>query len=168
MRSSTRFSQIARGMWAVLVVAACSVSPPPPTSVPPVPTTPPTSPPTSPPTRVPPAYWPTQGWRATTPEQQGMNSDKLVEMLDAIQKQNYPIHAVVIVRNGYLVLEAYFHPFQAGDRHPLYSATKSFTSALIGSAIQQGYISGVDQKVLDLLPDRTVTNPDAHKQAISL
>ena len=164
MRSSTRFSQIARGMWAVLVVAACSVSPPPPTSVPPVPTTPPTSPPT----RVPPAYWPTQGWRATTPEQQGMNSSKLVEMLDAIQKQDYPIHAVVIVRNGYLVLEAYFHPFQAGDRHPLYSATKSFTSALIGSAIQQGYISGVDQKVLDLLPDRTVTNPDAHKQAISL
>jgi CubicO group peptidase (beta-lactamase class C family) len=102
------------------------------------------------------------------PEQQGMDSGKLVEMLDEIQNQGIPIHGVVIVRNGYLVLESYVHPFQAGDRHPLYSVTKSFTSALVGIAIQQGYIEGVDQKVLDFFPDRAVANPDSSKGAISI
>jgi len=27
-------------------------------------------------------YWPTQGWRSTTPEQQGMDPEKLADTLD--------------------------------------------------------------------------------------
>lgn len=164
MQVLPRFSQIARGMWVFLLVAACTFPLSPPVSGPPTPTTQPTPPPT----RVPPAYWPTQGWRTSPPEQQGMDSGKLVEMLAEIQKQDYPIHGVVIVRNGYLVLEAYIHPFQDGDLHPLYSATKSVTSALIGNAILQGYLASLDQKMLDFFQNRSFANLDAQKKAITL
>ena len=34
------------------------------------------------------AYWPTQGWRTSTPEEQGFDSVKLAEMLEAIQERN--------------------------------------------------------------------------------
>src|SRR5512134_3322428 len=79
-----------------------------------------------------PEYWPTSAWRTSSPEQQGMDSAKLVAMLTEIQDKDYPIHGLVIIRNGYLVLEMYTRPFHATSRHYIASATKSFTSALIG------------------------------------
>src|SRR5512146_2174664 len=92
-------------------------------------------------------YWPTSAWRTSSPEQQGMDSAKLAAMLTEIQDKHYPIHGLVIIRNGYLVLEMYTPPFQATSRHYIASATKSFTSALIGVAIEQGYLNGVDARL---------------------
>ena len=37
------------------------------------------------------SYWPTEGWRASTPEQQGMDSDLLVQMLQAIEDRDPPL-----------------------------------------------------------------------------
>jgi len=39
---------------------------------------------------------------------------------------------------------------------------------LVGIAIDQGYIEGVDQTVLSLFPDREITNLDARKQAMTV
>ena len=112
--------------------------------------------------------WPSPDWPTSTPEEQGMDSNRLVEMLDFISDHGYPVHAIVVVRNGYLVLEAYYYPFRAGDRHYLASCTKSVVSALVGIAIQQGTIEGVDQKLLAVFSDRTVANLDARKETIRL
>ncbi|MDD1748989.1 MAG: beta-lactamase family protein [Methanothrix sp.] len=97
-----------------------------------------------------------------------MDSAKLAEMLTEIQDKAYPIHGLVVIRNGYLVLEMYTSPFQAESRHYIASATKSFTSALIGIAVQQGKISGLEARLLDYFPGRKFENPDARKQAITL
>jgi CubicO group peptidase (beta-lactamase class C family) len=115
-----------------------------------------------------PPYWPTEGWRATTPEEQGMDSARLVAMFDAIEKADYKLHSVLIVRNGYLVTEAYHFLYDQDTPHNIYSCTKSVTSALIGIAIQQGYIAGVDQRMLDYFQERTVANLDDGKQSITL
>ena len=32
-----------------------------------------------------PSYWPTEGWKETTPESQGFNSDKLADILNTIK-----------------------------------------------------------------------------------
>ena len=55
-------------------------------------------------------YWPTQGWRTTTPERQGMKSDVLADMLQYIRNQKLNLHSITIVRNGYLVMDNYFYP----------------------------------------------------------
>jgi len=46
-------------------------------------------------------------------------------------------------------------------QHPVYSITKSVTSAMVGKAIQAGYIKSVQQKVLDFFSDiaRDATDP---------
>jgi len=168
MRSLIDLSLVICWIWIGALVAACSVSPSTPAPIPvtatltPEPALRPTLASLSAP------YWPGQEWRVSTPEQQGMDSARLVALWDDIQAHNYPIHGIAIVRNGYLVMEVYVHPFRAGDRHYIASCTKSFVSALIGIALQQGYIDSLDQKLLDFFPDLTIANVDAQKETITL
>jgi CubicO group peptidase (beta-lactamase class C family) len=115
-----------------------------------------------------PSYWPTEGWRTSTPEKQGMDSEMLAEMLETIQEQGHNIDSVLVVRNGYMVADATIFPFEPGSRHIIYSCTKSVISALIGIAIDKGYIEGVDQPLLDFFPERTAANLDADKEAMTL
>ncbi len=112
--------------------------------------------------------WPTDGWQTATPESQGMDSGQLADMLEQINQTGLPIHSVLVIRNGYLVLESYQFPYTADMLHQINSATKSFTSALVGIAMAQGYIKSVDQPMLDFFPDYTVANLDAAKQSITL
>ena len=114
------------------------------------------------------SYWPTQGWRTSTPEQQGMDSAQLAQMLDAVTARKLNIDSILIVRHGYLVAEVYFGSNSSTLKHELYSVTKSFTSALVGMAIQKGFIDGVNHPVLNLFADRQVANLDTRKQAMTL
>ena len=57
-------------------------------------------------------YWPTKEWRSSTPEQQGVDSAKLADALYAIRQHNINIHSLLLVRNGNVVLDAYFFPFE--------------------------------------------------------
>jgi len=52
-----------------------------------------------------------------------------------------------VARRGYVVAEGYLGDFQKDDRHISNSVAKSFTSALIGIAIDQGSIPGVDTRI---------------------
>ena len=113
-------------------------------------------------------YWPTQAWRTSTPEEQGMDSARLAQMLDSIRQEHLSLHSLLIIRNGYIVSETYFEPFRQESRHELYSCTKSFISTLIGIAIDQGYIDGTDQRVVDFFPEFTFANLDSQKESMTL
>jgi len=115
-----------------------------------------------------PDYWPTDGWRTSTPEEQGMDSERLAEALGFCQEADVNIHSLLVVRNGYIVADAYFYPFSAGSKHDVASVTKSFTSTLVGIAIDKGYVESVHQPVLGFFPERTAANLDANKSAMTL
>ncbi len=102
-------------------------------------------------------YWPTDGWQHSTFEEAGMNEERIVEMFEYIEENNYAVDSVLIVKDGYLVVEEYL-TFSSETLHPVYSVTKSFTSTLIGRAIEEGYIESVDQKILDFLRHIDVPN----------
>lgn len=113
-------------------------------------------------------YWPTDGWRSSTPEAQGMDSEKLALAFDYVRLHQIPIHSLLIVRNGYVVLDAYFFPFQAGQMHDAASVTKSVTSTLIGIAIAEHKLNSVQQPVLSLFPERKFDNHDNRKNRITI
>ena len=92
-------------------------------------------------------------WRTSTPEEQGIDSALILKMLQEIQEQGLDIHSVLLIRNDHLVTQIHFPPYQEDFKHPVYSISKSITSALVGIAIEEGYIRSVDQKVLDFFPD---------------
>jgi CubicO group peptidase (beta-lactamase class C family) len=120
-------------------------------------------------------YWPTAGWRNSTPDEQGMNAARLRQMITHINDSNLDVHSVIVIRHGYVVLEEYPHPYQGQSRtmsyqgtHYLYSATKSVSSCLIGMAIYQGCIDNVSQTVLSFFPDMTFSNVDERKERMTL
>ncbi len=47
-----------------------------------------------------PNYWPTQGWRSSTPEEQGIDSEKTAEALLTMRERNINIHSLLVIRNG--------------------------------------------------------------------
>ena len=114
-------------------------------------------------------YWPTAHWQNSTPEEQGMDSTLLHEMIDYIDEENIYIDSVIVIRHGYIVLEEYPNFLYDENRsHYWYSVTKSFTSSLIGIALDKGYIDNVSQTVLSFFPERNITNWDERKDRITL
>ncbi len=113
-------------------------------------------------------YWPTKGWRTSTPEEQGMDSELLAKACVFVREQELNVHSMLIIRHGYIVVDAYFYPFPPGTMHDIASCTKSFTATLIGIAIDKGFIKSVKQPVIDLFPGRKIANVDARKIAMTL
>jgi CubicO group peptidase (beta-lactamase class C family) len=113
-------------------------------------------------------YWPTEGWRYAEAGDVGLDSKILKNMVEAIRWSRYDVDSALVVRNGYVVLDKYFSPFNKGERHIIYSCTKSVVSTLIGIAIDEGHIEGVEVGVLEFFPNRTVRNLNAWKMDMTL
>jgi CubicO group peptidase (beta-lactamase class C family) len=113
-------------------------------------------------------YYPTTEWRTSTPEEQGMDSAQLLAALDFVEANELPIDSITVIRHGYVVLDAYYHPYTADMKHHLWPATESFIATLVGIAVDQGLIEGLDQPLLALFPDRTVANRTAPKEALTV
>ncbi len=68
-----------------------------------------------------------------------------------------------------VILENYFSGYERDDIHPVYSVTKSVTSALVGIAIKQGKINSVNTNILEFFPEyENIANLDSGKRKISL
>ncbi|MCJ7832771.1 MAG: beta-lactamase family protein, partial [Deltaproteobacteria bacterium] len=92
-------------------------------------------------------YWPTDNWRTCAPEEVGIDSEKLANAIAYAANPEFKTEGIVIVKNGYIVGEAYLNYFEKDEVHTSYSMAKSFTSALIGIAIDKGLIAGIDEKI---------------------
>jgi CubicO group peptidase (beta-lactamase class C family) len=67
---------------------------------------------------------------------------------DANPEKPYGTRAVVILHKGHIIAEKYADRFNENSLHLGWSMTKSIFSALIGIAIQDGIISGIDRNQL--------------------
>src|SRR5262245_43486198 len=50
-------------------------------------------------------------WPSSTPEKQGLDSARLAKLLHYIEEQDQNIHSLLIIRDGHIVLEAYYPPY---------------------------------------------------------
>ena len=114
-----------------------------------------------------PDYWPTEGWRVSPPEAQGLDSEKLADGLLAIREQNTMVHSLLIIRNGYVVADATFYPYDGQTVHDMASVTKSVMTTLIGIAADQGKLD-LDDKMVSFFPDRPISNLDEQKNQITV
>lgn len=94
------------------------------------------------------------GWETSHLDDQGFDPTVIDELVTAIVAGDFGfLHSFVVVRNGKLVLDEYFHNFDCEESHRLASATKSVTSLLIGIAIDQGLLEGPEENILTFFPD---------------
>jgi CubicO group peptidase (beta-lactamase class C family) len=97
-----------------------------------------------------------------------MDSARLVEMLLRVKQNRLNLHSLLVIRNGYIVTEAYYHPNTPEQVHVMASVTKSVVGACLGIALEKGHLGGTEQKLLSFFEDRTIANRDANKEAITL
>ena len=111
--------------------------------------------------------WPTRGWPVSSPEEQGMSSERLARLVEFGFLND--MDSVLVMRHGRIVLEAtYAPPFRAGLKHHVYSVTKSVVSTLVGMALGDGLLDSTDRRVVDFFADRTIANLDESKKAITV
>jgi len=93
-----------------------------------------------------------EGWTVSTPAEHGLDPDAVAELYwRAGQLES--IYSLLVVKDGDLVGEDYFHAGQPEQRALLQSATKSITGALVGIAIEQGCLQGVDEPMMTYFPE---------------
>jgi CubicO group peptidase (beta-lactamase class C family) len=97
-----------------------------------------------------------------------MSSAILNGLISVIATYDLPVESILVVRHGYLVFEIYPGEDTVDTMQLLHSVSKSFTSALIGIAIQQGHIPSVNTPVVSVFPTRTIANLDARKEAMTV
>ena len=61
--------------------------------------------------------------------------------------------AYVIIKNDSVWFENYYDGFNKTSKSNSFSMAKSYVSALLGKAIMEGYITGLDQPVCDFIPE---------------
>ncbi|GED71831.1 penicillin-binding protein [Brevibacillus reuszeri] len=113
-------------------------------------------------------YLPTTEWPAIDPATVRMDAKKLAELEPLIKSDYSNINGIVVVRHGYLAYEKYFNNYGSDDTHHVASVTKSVLSALVGIAIEAGYINDVNQKVLDFFPEYVPSADDQQKREITI
>ena len=89
-------------------------------------------------------------WQYDIPANHGLDISALEVLhteLDSTQ-----VLASVIVKDGYIVDEYYKDGYDENSVFPLHSCSKSITSALVGIAIDQGYIESVDVPISEYFP----------------
>jgi len=105
-------------------------------------------------------------WKISTPEAQGVDSRKLLEMFQDIKaKGGSDLHSILIVKNGYLITESYLPPYHKETLHNVKSASKSILSALVGIALEKKYLRSLDQKISEFYPEYV---NDPQKKEITL
>ena len=110
------------------------------------------------------------GWAVAAPASQGMDGAALNALSQRIERGELgAIHSFLVVRHGYLVFERYYQPRGMWEIHTVQSVTKSVASALVGIAIDEGLIEGVDVPLEKLFPEyRDVFEKDPRKKQIRL
>lgn len=89
-------------------------------------------------------------WQHDTLDNHNINASAINSVHNTID--SYPINAEVIVKDGVIVDEYYRDGYDQNSVFSLQSTSKSVTSALIGIAIDKGYIESVNVPIATYFP----------------
>jgi CubicO group peptidase (beta-lactamase class C family) len=110
---------------------------------------------------------PGDDWKVSTPAEQGLDPKLVAELyLEATELET--LYGLLVIKNGYLIAERYFNEGTVEQKARLQSVTKSYTSALVGIALDQGCLSSLDQKMMDFFPELAGQITDPRKEQITI
>jgi len=92
------------------------------------------------------------GLQRSTPEAEGIRSEAIADFVRALDEGGYEVHGLMILRHDKVVAEHWWRPYGPQYPHAMYSATKTFTGAAVGFAVQEGLLK-VSDRVMDFFPD---------------
>ena len=106
-------------------------------------------------------------WKVSSPAEQGLDPNLVSELYNNAAELE-TLYGLLVIKNGYLIAEKYFNEGTVDRKNQLQSVTKSYTSALVGIAFDQGCLSSVDQKMIEYFPEVVGQLDDPRKEQISI
>lgn len=94
----------------------------------------------------------------TTPESVGISSSVISRFIDSLAELD-SVHSFMLLRHGKVAAELWNAPYRPDVPHELFSLSKSFTSAAIGFARQEGKLQ-LDDSVAEFFPEKLPRDPD--------
>ena len=108
-------------------------------------------------------------WPVTTLDKAGFDESRSNKLTGLIKNNTIKnIHSMLIIKNGKLVYEKYFNSFNRNELHPIYSVSKSVSSALIGIAIDKKFIQSVNIQLSSFFPQYKDVSWKNGKEKITL
>jgi CubicO group peptidase (beta-lactamase class C family) len=101
-------------------------------------------------------------WPISTPAAQRLDTVRVAAGMQEVKRNTF-ILAFLVVRNDSLILE-YYNGYLKENDFEIHSETKSFTSALVGIAIDKGIIHSAQDKILGFFPDLDTIGLDPRKR----
>lgn len=109
------------------------------------------------------------GWKTGNLESKQIDTSKIHQLFNQLQGGQHKIHSILLAKDGELLIEEYFGDYGIDKPHDLRSVTKSFTSLLMGIAIEKGYIDSVDDPISKYVKHPTPKkNLDPRKAQITI
>ena len=99
--------------------------------------------------------------KRVTPEQVGIPSQAVLDLLDQLYSDGIEMHAFMLLRYSQVCAEGCWKPYNPQTPHIMFSFSKSLTSTAIGFAVQEGCLS-LDDRLVDLFPDKLPEQPSEH------
>jgi CubicO group peptidase (beta-lactamase class C family) len=117
-------------------------------------------------TIAPQAIGPGSGWPVSSDR---YDREKIRDLNRKIAQRDFKdITSVVVIKDGKLLIEEYFNGAGRTTLHNTRSVGKTFTSALMGAAIRDGYIKGLDQTLGEFYDLKSFANFSPKKSSVTL
>jgi CubicO group peptidase (beta-lactamase class C family) len=97
-----------------------------------------------------------------------VDSDALYRVYEYASTASFNTNGLLIIKDGYIIGEAYLNGYSENDRFPSYSVAKSFLSALIGIAVDEGYIDSIDDFAYKYFIEWQTEGIDQRKKLITV
>ena len=92
-------------------------------------------------------------WIEKTPESIGLNAIEVNKLMDFVKVPKFNTQAAILIQGNNIIAEYYGEGYDKASLATSWSVAKSFTSTLIGIAIDEGYINSIDDPITDYLPE---------------
>ena len=94
------------------------------------------------------------GWSISKPEVAGFDRQMLEESIGNASTENSKLDAIVIARDGKLIVDQYFNGYAPDKLHKIWSITKSVTGTALGIAVDKKLLAAEDSIYKHLGPYR--------------
>lgn len=92
-------------------------------------------------------------FEVVTPEEEGIASGNVIRFLKRLEEQEIPMHSMLLIRNGKLLTETYYEPYNREELHRMFSVTKSMVSLAIGLLCEEGRVK-LEDRIVEYFPEK--------------
>ena len=92
-------------------------------------------------------------WIEKSPESIGLDTIEVNQLMDFVKIPEFNTQAAILIQGNYIIAEYYGEGYDKSSLVTSWSVAKSFTSTLIGIAIDEGYINSINDPITNYLPE---------------